>query len=120
MTGTAEFFGRRATIARASRLVAGAALGLVVGTALLAGGSDGAMALAPQPDPLPQPVTITIGVGKAAHLSPLGALSGRLQEMNVDLNIFDFIRYADARTAIARSDEHTSELKSLIRISSPV
>src|SRR3546814_17509533 len=82
MTGTDEFFGRRATIARAARLVAGAAPGLVVGTALLAGGSDGAMALAPKPDPLPQPVTITIGVGKAAHLSPLGEISGRIKEMN--------------------------------------
>src|SRR5690606_27300663 len=83
MNGTRETFGRRAAIARASRVVFGAALGLAVGAALSAGGGGAAMALAPKPDPLPQPVTITIGVGKAAHLSPFGEIGGRLKEMNV-------------------------------------
>lgn len=95
MNGANGVFGRRAAIARTLRLVAAAACGAM----LLAGGE--AAALAPKPDPLPQPVTITIGVGKAAHLSPLGEIAGRLKEMNVELKVVDFIRYADARTAIA-------------------
>ncbi len=46
-------------------------------------------------------MAITIGAGKAAHLSPIGEIAGRLKELNVDLTVVDFIRYADARTAIA-------------------
>jgi len=66
-----------------------------------AGAAGDASALAPKPEPLPQPVTITIGAGKAAHLSPIGVIGDRLKELNVDLQVVDFIRYADARTAIA-------------------
>lgn len=95
MNGATSVIGRRATIARAFGLLAGTAL-----WSLLLGGGDAA-ALSPKPDPLPQPVTITIGAGKAAHLSPIGEIAGRLKELNVDLKVVDFIRYADARTAIA-------------------
>jgi len=95
MNGANEVFGRRAAIARALRCVAGAAAGALL---LVAGDAS---ALAPKPDPLPQPVTITIGAGKAAHLSPIGEIAGRLKELNVELKVVDFIRYADARTAIA-------------------
>ena len=62
---------------------------------------DTAAALSPRPDPLPQPVKITVGVGKAAHLSPIGEITQRLKELNVEMQTVDFIRYADARTAIA-------------------
>ena len=31
----------------------------------------------------------------------IGEIAGRLKELNVDLTVVDFIRYADARTAIA-------------------
>lgn len=96
MDGAVEFHGRRAVIARAVRFVAGAAVGM-----LLIGTAGSAAALAPKPDPLPQQVTITIGSGKAAHLSPIGEIAGRLKELNVDLKVVDFVRYADARTAIA-------------------
>ena len=98
MDGAKSILGRRAAVARAFQCLAGAA----VGALLLSGALPGqAVALAPKPTPLAQPVTITIGAGKAAHLSPIGEISGRLKELNVDLKIVDFIRYADARTAIA-------------------
>lgn len=92
MDWTFGVVGRRAAIVRT--------VGALAGTALLIAAGDAA-ALAPKPDPLPQPVTITIGAAKAAHLSPIGEISGVLKELNVDLKIVDFVRYADARTAIA-------------------
>jgi|GEM_PF-181819 len=88
--------------ATSTRVFSGAR-GLVLGALVVAvvGATNGALALSPKPDPLPQPVAITIGAGKAAHLSPIGEIAGRLKELNVDLTVVDFIRYADARTAIA-------------------
>ena len=99
MDAAKEVFGRTATIARAFHRFAGVAVGaLLLG---VVGAVSTASALAPKPEPLPQPVTITIGAGKAAHLSPIGEIAGRLKELNVELKVVDFIRYADARTAIA-------------------
>ena len=88
-----------ATSARIFAGVRSLALGALAVAAV--GAASGAHALAPKPDPLPQPVAITIGAGKAANLSPIGEIAGRLKELNVDLTVVDFIRYADARTAIA-------------------
>jgi sulfonate transport system substrate-binding protein len=66
-----------------------------------AGAAAPATALSPKPEPLPQPVKITVGFGKVAHLSPIGEITQRLKELNVEMQTVEFIRYADARTAIA-------------------
>jgi sulfonate transport system substrate-binding protein len=66
-----------------------------------AGAATPATALSPKPEPLPQPVKITVGFGKVAHLSPIGEIAQRLKELNVEMQTVEFIRYADARTAIA-------------------
>ena len=76
---------------------------LAFGTTILAtiGAGGTASALSPKPEPLPQPVKITVGFGKVAHLSPIGEIAQRLKELNVEMQTVEFIRYADARTAIA-------------------
>lgn len=76
---------------------------LLCGAFLLAtvGAGTTATALSPKPEPLPQPVKITVGFGKVAHLSPIGEIAQRLKELNVEMQTVEFIRYADARTAVA-------------------
>ena len=76
---------------------------LLFGAVALAtiGAAGTASALSPKPEPLPQPVKITVGFGKVAHLSPIGEIAQRLKELNVEMQTVEFIRYADARTAIA-------------------
>jgi sulfonate transport system substrate-binding protein len=53
------------------------------------------------PAPLPARETLTIGAIKVAHLATLPAVADRLAELNVELRIVEFMRYADARTALA-------------------
>lgn len=57
--------------------------------------------LGPKPPPLPQPVKLTVGVAKVAHLAPLAQMPAELKSMNIDMETADFVRYADARTALA-------------------
>lgn len=81
----------------------GGARTLALSATILAtiGAGGTASALSPKPEPLPQPVKITVGFGKVAHLSPIGEIAQRLKELNVEMQTVEFIRYADARTAIA-------------------
>jgi sulfonate transport system substrate-binding protein len=51
--------------------------------------------------PLSPPVKLTLGLGRAAHHSPIIGVKDVLKPLGVDLEIVDFSRYADARTAIA-------------------
>lgn len=60
----------------------------------------GAQAVGPRPAPLPQPVTLTVGYQKVGHLAPIVLISDELRKMNVDIKLVEFVRYADARTAL--------------------
>lgn len=60
-----------------------------------------AQALGSRPAPLPKPVTLTVGAAKVAHLSPMALIADDLRNMGVELKQVDFVRYADARTALA-------------------
>lgn len=60
-----------------------------------------ARALPARPAPLPQPVTLTVGAASVAHLSPMALIADDLRAMGVELKRVDFVRYADARTALA-------------------
>jgi len=59
-----------------------------------------AHAVGPRPAPLPQPVTLTVGYQKVGHLAPMVLIADELRKMNVDLKLVEFVRYADARTAL--------------------
>lgn len=60
-----------------------------------------AWALPARPAPLPQPVTLTVGAAKVAHLAPMVLIEDDLAAMGVVLKRVEFVRYADARTALA-------------------
>jgi sulfonate transport system substrate-binding protein len=60
-----------------------------------------AAALGPKPPALPQPVKLTVGLAKVAHLAPVFFMKDDLTSMGVEMETADFVRYADARTALA-------------------
>lgn len=60
-----------------------------------------AKALSARPAPLPEPVTLTVGAAKVAHLAPMALIADDLKAMGVALKVVEFVRYADARTALA-------------------
>lgn len=57
-------------------------------------------AVGPAPAPLPQRETLTIGYVKVGHLSPILNVEEELKKFNIDVKRADFVRYADARTAL--------------------
>ena len=57
--------------------------------------------LGPKPEPLAEPVTLTVGLAKVAHLAPIATMGDELESLGVKMEIVDFVRYADARTALA-------------------
>src|SRR5690625_3240813 len=59
-----------------------------------------AYAVGPRPDPLPERQSLTIGNVKVGHLSPILLAAEDLEECNVDVETSEFVRYADARTAL--------------------
>ncbi len=77
------------------------AVGLALGMLLCLGRPATAADLIDRPAPLPQPVKLTIGEAKVAHLAPLLLMDDDLKAMNVELTQVEFVRYADARTALA-------------------
>lgn len=68
---------------------------LVLATSALA-----AHAIGPAPTPLPQKETLTVGFVKVGHLSPLVNIEEELKKFNVEVKRAEFVRYADARTAL--------------------
>ncbi len=72
----------------------------IVVTAVLASASAAALALGPQPKPLAQPQTLTLGMVKVGHLSPMHFMAEDLKQCNVQVKPAEFVRYADARTAL--------------------
>lgn len=71
---------------------------LVAGTIGLL--SRPASAVGPEPTPLPQPVQLTVGYQKVGHLAPVILVADELKKLGVDLKLVEFVRYADARTAL--------------------
>jgi sulfonate transport system substrate-binding protein len=59
-----------------------------------------AAATGTKPAPLAQPVKLSMGILKVAHLAPLAYLPKELKALNVELETAEFVRYADARTAV--------------------
>lgn len=59
-----------------------------------------AQSLGPRPAPLPEKQTLVIGNVKVGHLSSLVLAAEDLKQCNVDVQTAEFVRYADARTAL--------------------
>ena len=59
-----------------------------------------AAAIGPRPAPLAQPVTLTVGYQKVGHLAPIALIADDLKKLGVDVKMVEFVRYADARTAL--------------------
>jgi sulfonate transport system substrate-binding protein len=59
-----------------------------------------AQAVGPEPKPLPTPVDVTFGYQKVGHLAPIVTLADELKKLGVNLKLVEFVRYADARTAL--------------------
>ncbi|MEN9773759.1 MAG: hypothetical protein RL322_829 [Pseudomonadota bacterium] len=68
--------------------------------ALMALSASAAFALGPMPAPMPKTETLTIGYVKVGHLSPLLMVADELKKMNIEVKRAEFVRYADARTAL--------------------
>ena len=59
-----------------------------------------AHAVGPQPAPLSPPVEVTFGYQKVGHLAPIVTLGDELKKLGINLKLVEFVRYADARTAL--------------------
>jgi hypothetical protein len=59
-----------------------------------------ARAVGPEPAPLAQPVELTVGYQKVGHLAPVILIADDLKKLGVNLKLVEFVRYADARTAL--------------------
>jgi sulfonate transport system substrate-binding protein len=59
-----------------------------------------AQAIGPAPAPLAQHETLSIGYVKVGHLSPMLNVEEELKKFNIDVKRSEFVRYADARTAL--------------------
>ncbi len=59
-----------------------------------------ARAVGPQPAPLSPPVEVTFGYQKVGHLAPIVMLADELKKLGINLKLVEFVRYADARTAL--------------------
>jgi sulfonate transport system substrate-binding protein len=57
-------------------------------------------AVSPEPAPLPQKETLTVGYIKVGHLAPMLGIEEALKKMNIEVKRAEFVRYADARTAL--------------------
>lgn len=59
-----------------------------------------ALAVGPEPKPLSPPVDLTVGYQKVGHLAPMILIANELKKLGVNLKLVEFVRYADARTAL--------------------
>ncbi len=59
-----------------------------------------ALAVGPSPAPMKQKEVLTVGYVKVGHLSPMLMLEEELKKLNIEVKRAEFVRYADARTAL--------------------
>jgi sulfonate transport system substrate-binding protein len=59
-----------------------------------------AHAVGPEPMPLSPSVEVTFGYQKVGHLAPIVMLGDELKKLGINLKLVEFVRYADARTAL--------------------
>jgi sulfonate transport system substrate-binding protein len=59
-----------------------------------------AKAVSPEPAPLAPAVELTVGYVKVGHLAPIILVADELKKLGVNLKLVEFVRYADARTAL--------------------
>jgi sulfonate transport system substrate-binding protein len=59
-----------------------------------------AAAVGPEPAPLSPRVELTVGYQKVGHLAPMVMITDELKKLGVDIKLVEFVRYADARTAL--------------------
>jgi len=57
-------------------------------------------AVGPAPAPMKQKEVLTVGFVKVGHLSPLLMIEEELKKLNIEVKRAEFVRYADARTAL--------------------
>lgn len=62
--------------------------------------SAAAMAVGPAPSPMPKKEVLTVGFVKVGHLSPMLMIEEELKKLNIEVKRAEFVRYADARTAL--------------------
>jgi len=72
---------------------------VVLATTLLGYAASG-LAVGPQPAPAAQKQQLTVGYVKVGHLSPMIFVAEPLKTCNVEVKPVEFVRYADARTAL--------------------
>lgn len=72
----------------------------LIASATLAFTPIAAGAVSPAPAPLPAPVELTVGYQKVGHLAPMILIADELKKLGVELKLVEFVRYADARTAL--------------------
>ena len=62
--------------------------------------TSASFAVGPAPAPMKQKETLTIGFVKVGHLSPMLMIEEELKKLNIEVKRAEFVRYADARTAL--------------------
>jgi sulfonate transport system substrate-binding protein len=80
-----------------NRTLAGCALAL----ALVSAPAAAQVALVDPPAPLSPPVKLTVGAVKVPHVSPFALVAELARPLGVEVEMVNFVRYADVRTAIA-------------------
>ncbi len=61
----------------------------------------GAQQLGDRPAPLAEPAKLIVGYNKVPHVSPLKLIDARAKALGVEVQLVEFVRYADTRTALA-------------------
>jgi sulfonate transport system substrate-binding protein len=59
-----------------------------------------AHAIGPAPAPMKQKEILSVGYSRVGHLSPMLMVEDELKKLNIEVKRAEFVRYADARTAL--------------------
>lgn len=79
-----------------TRILLAGALALVLASPAVA-----TTALVDPPAPLDPPVRLTVGVVKVPHVAPFNGVPQAARSLGVEVELVNFVRYADVRTALA-------------------
>lgn len=69
-------------------------------TIALSMAATAALAVGPSPAPMRQKEILSVGYVKVGHLAPMLMLEDELKKLNIEVKRAEFVRYADARTAL--------------------